>query len=848
VTLGSATLYITSGAVVEGLIQVKGGTPTIYVQNGGTLRNSTLIDGTTYVQSGGLTSGNFCDSQRTVISAGGSSVNDQYTAVAGLKDTVTVMNGGYLTGADLANTQMSAASGAQVGTFTSHDGGTVSIAKGASVGTGTTVTEDLATDAQLYKQALLNGTTWSAVNINGTTVYQSAGVTVSGPVVLTAGTTLIVTSGAVASNVLGAAATGTPRVTVMSGGMLISSTINSGVVTVNAGGITSANNFNGNTVTYSANAKSYGDTFYAAGTGASSVSLQNGATITDATVQASVNLSAAAGASMNGIVVGSGGRVTSAGAVITSNTSSVTFDPSLVTSNTRYTNGNISGGTWSAVNISGSTYYQSGTVSITGPVFLTGCDLVITSGATVDGMLQAQLGYPSITIQNGGKLLNSTLNNGYVTVLSGGYMSGNNGNSASVVISSGGSSVNDTFYTTYGGNDTVTVMAGASITGPSISNTTLNVSSGATLVQPLNIGAGGVANINGVSLPCFLAGSMIRTPDGETAVENLAIGDDILTLDHHTGKTITRRITWIGSGEMHASKALAADLSGFPVCVLKDALGPNVPHKDMLVTAEHCLYLNGAFVPVRMLTNGKTIFYDMSRTHYSYYHVETAEHSIIWADGVPTESFLDTGSSVRMNQSDAVVRLPRKGVTWQTHAAAPLTADAAFVEPLYRQIETRATEMNVPSKVRQPALTDDADLHLVTLGGRIIRPMRQNNGWAVFSIPSHLATLRLVSRTSRPAEVIGPFIDDRRELGVLVGEISVFTASGDIRLNQHQQEGYLAGWAPFENSVCRWTTGAAEIDLGHDLPIGDYVLSIQILAAGPYLLEKDSAACYRITA
>ncbi|WP_035367102.1 Hint domain-containing protein, partial [Acetobacter pasteurianus] len=64
----------------------------------------------------------------------------------------------------------------------------------------------------------------------------------------------------------------------------------------------------------------------------------------------------------------------------------------------------------------------------------------------------------------------------------------------------------------------------------------------------------------------------------------------------------------------------------------------------MLITAEHCLFFEGKFVPVRMLVNGVSIFYDKSITSYDYYHVETDQHSVITADGMLTESYLDTGN------------------------------------------------------------------------------------------------------------------------------------------------------------------------------------------------------------
>ncbi|OAZ70812.1 hypothetical protein SRCM100623_02163 [Acetobacter pasteurianus] len=72
--------------------------------------------------------------------------------------------------------------------------------------------------------------------------------------------------------------------------------------------------------------------------------------------------------------------------------------------------------------------------------------------------------------------------------------------------------------------------------------------------------------------------------------------------------------------------------------MLKDAIADGVPYKDMLITAEHCLFFEGKFVPVRMLVNGVSIFYDKSITSYDYYHVETDQHSVITADGMLTEA------------------------------------------------------------------------------------------------------------------------------------------------------------------------------------------------------------------
>lgn len=81
-----------------------------------------------------------------------------------------------------------------------------------------------------------------------------------------------------------------------------------------------------------------------------------------------------------------------------------------------------------------------------------------------------------------------------------------------------------------------------------------------------------------------------------------------------------------------------------PVRICKDALEAGVPHRDFLVTPEHCMYFDGRFAPVRMLVNGITIAYAHEIRSYECYHVETGDHAVIQANGLLTESYLVMGN------------------------------------------------------------------------------------------------------------------------------------------------------------------------------------------------------------
>ncbi|GBR51735.1 hypothetical protein CSR02_16105 [Acetobacter pomorum] len=340
---------------------------------------------------------------------------------------------------------------------------------------------------------------------------------------------------------------------------------------------------------------------------------------------------------------------------------------------------------------------------------------------------------------------------------------------------------------------------------------------------------------------CFLSGSMIRTAKGDVAVEDIQIGDEVVAFDWQNNREISSPVVWVGKAHATAHAGLANDEAGYPVRILKDAIADGVPYKDMLITPEHCLFFEGKFVPARMLVNGVSIFYDKSITSYDYYHVETAQHSVITADGMLTESYLDTGNRRAFRQVGKVATLNGKARTWADDAAAPLCVDRAFVEPLFRQLELRENNVNGGQVVEvAPAQTTDPDLHLMTQTGASIRPMRVQGDKYSFMLPPNTKSVRIVSRASRPADVIGPFVDDRRYMGVAVADVRVQTARKLQVITAHLQASKPAGWHDTDWKGCAWTNGDAVLPLDENVAQNAMaILSLTIRAAGPYLVDED---------
>lgn len=335
---------------------------------------------------------------------------------------------------------------------------------------------------------------------------------------------------------------------------------------------------------------------------------------------------------------------------------------------------------------------------------------------------------------------------------------------------------------------------------------------------------------------CFVEGTLIRTTRGDVAVEDLSVGDELIVVDADAS---SRPVVWVGFQNAVIRPELDDADAGYPVRILKDAISENVPSADLLVTAEHGLYLEGGFVPVRMLVNGSSIFYDRSVTSYRYFHVETERHSIILAENVATESYLDTGNR-RSFTGGAVVSLTSRHLTW-ADAAAPLLTDRETVEDLHQRIAARAVNALGLAAPARPPLTRKSDLSFRTLSGQTLRRLDEKNGVVTVEVPENVTEIRICSRADRPSDIVGPFVDDRRMLGVLVGSVTLLEGGSYGRaVNSHLDGQSHVGWHGVEkNASVRWTNGDAVLDLGERVLNTKALLKIQIAAAGPYRLETN---------
>ena len=196
------------------------------------------------------------------------------------------------------------------------------------------------------------------------------------------------------------------------------------------------------------------------------------------------------------------------------------------------------------------------------------------------------------------------------------------------------------------------------------------------------------------SVVCFAEGTRIATPRGEVPVEQLRAGDLVVTA--HGGAAL-RPLIWIGRTRVnvarHPNRAKVA-----PVLVTAGALGEGVPFRDLRVSPEHALYLDGRLVPAHLLVNGTTILQENWRGEVTYYHLELEAHGLVISDGAVSESYFDDGNR-HLFENTGVARLAvdfaahRPSGRYAAAACAPLVSEGdAALDGIRARIAARAPD------------------------------------------------------------------------------------------------------------------------------------------------------------
>ena len=210
---------------------------------------------------------------------------------------------------------------------------------------------------------------------------------------------------------------------------------------------------------------------------------------------------------------------------------------------------------------------------------------------------------------------------------------------------------------------------------------------------------------------CFARGTAIATDRGDVAVEDLSIGDLVLT-----SSGALRPIKWIGR-RSYGGRFIIGRKDILPICFKAGSLGENSPHRDLFVSPQHAMYLDGVLIPARALVDGVSVIQADEIERVDYFHVELDTHDVIFAEGAAAETFVDDDSRAMFHNVGEFHSLYPDEMHRPARYCAPRCEDGYEVEVARRRIALRAGLLCAADPAQAEPLrgfVDFADQRLIT--------------------------------------------------------------------------------------------------------------------------------------
>ncbi len=185
--------------------------------------------------------------------------------------------------------------------------------------------------------------------------------------------------------------------------------------------------------------------------------------------------------------------------------------------------------------------------------------------------------------------------------------------------------------------------------------------------------------------PCYAEATRIATERGAVAVEQLRIGERVILAEGGTAPVV-----WLGHRHVDCRRhPHSADLR--PVRIAAHAFGLGRPLRDVRLSPDHAVFCDGVLIPVRYLLNDATVRQE-DVDEVTYWHVELPAHGVLLADGLPAESYLDTGNRAAFVEGGSVVMAHPAfaRAVWHRRGCAQLVTEGPVRERVYRRLVAQA--------------------------------------------------------------------------------------------------------------------------------------------------------------
>jgi hypothetical protein len=189
----------------------------------------------------------------------------------------------------------------------------------------------------------------------------------------------------------------------------------------------------------------------------------------------------------------------------------------------------------------------------------------------------------------------------------------------------------------------------------------------------------------------YLRGTNILTPTGDKPIEDLAIGDLVVT--RFSG---TRPVKWIGRRDFAAEEQ-----QNWPVRIHAGAFANHVPARDLIVSPGHSVLLDGWLIAAELLVNGVTITQEPRLTRNEYFSLDLGAHDCVIAEGAVSETCAGAPElrAKFANAAEYHALYPNEAPRKKLRLCAQLPENAEALNAALRPIAARAALAVTPGEL-----------------------------------------------------------------------------------------------------------------------------------------------------
>jgi len=206
------------------------------------------------------------------------------------------------------------------------------------------------------------------------------------------------------------------------------------------------------------------------------------------------------------------------------------------------------------------------------------------------------------------------------------------------------------------------------------------------------------------SIVCFAEGTRIVTPNGEDAVENLRAGDMVLAM--RDGQAGFEPLRWVGFMDVAVPRNAAMAAKSAPICIKAGAIAPGMPARDLRVSPDHAMEVDGHLIPAKHLVNGESIIQETWCRRVRYFDLELEAHGLLLSEGTWSESYLDDGNRHAFNNAAMTglfldFEAGRSQGQYDHRACLPVLRQGLKLDEIHGRIALRAAELAPAEPVRR---------------------------------------------------------------------------------------------------------------------------------------------------